>query len=180
MNDDKYLEKATLAGGCFWCMQPPFDALEGVVSTISGYAGGDEINPSYQQVSSGQTGHAEVIQVTYDNRIVSFKEILDVYWRQVDPTTPNRQFVDVGPQYRTGIFYHDDQQRQVAEDSKQALDDSGVFSKPIVTEIKPLKTFYPAEDYHQDYYRENPLRYGLYHANSGRDQFLQQTWAKKD
>lgn len=180
MSDDKFLEKATLAGGCFWCMQPPFDALDGVVSTISGYAGGDEENPSYQQVSSGQTGHAEVIQVTYDNRKISFKEILDVYWRQVDPTTPDRQFVDAGSQYRTAIFYHDDQQRQIAEDSKLILDNSGVFSKPIVTEIKPLKAFYPAEEYHQDYYRENPLRYKLYRANSGRDHYLEKTWGKKE
>jgi len=158
MSEQQYLDKATLAGGCFWCMEPPFDALEGVVATISGYAGGDEQNPTYQQVSSGQTGHAEVIQITYDRRKLSFKDILDVYWKQIDPTTPNRQ---------------------IAEESKRALDASVIYSNPIVTEIKPLEAFYPAEDYHQDYYQQNPLRYSLYHDNSGHDEYLEKIWGEK-
>ena len=179
MSSETYIKKATLAGGCFWCMEPPFDALDGVISTISGYAGGSEKNPNYQQVASGQTGHAEVIQISYDSRKVSYKEILEVYWRQIDPTSANRQFVDVGPQYRSAIFYHDDEQRQIAEQSKQQLQDSGVFSESIVTEIKPMTDFYPAEDYHQDYYRHNPSRYKFYRYNSGRDQFLEKVWGEK-
>lgn len=179
MSSETYIKKATLAGGCFWCMQPPFDTLDGVMSTISGYAGGMEKDPSYEQVASGQTGHAEVIQITYDSRIVSYKEILEVYWQQIDPTSANRQFVDVGPQYRSAIFYHDDEQRQIAEQSKQQLQESGVFSKPIVTEIKEMTEFYPAEDYHQDYYQLNPQRYKFYRYNSGRDQFLENVWGKK-
>jgi methionine-S-sulfoxide reductase len=179
MGDEQFLQKATLAGGCFWCMQPPFDALDGVIATVSGYAGGKEKNPTYQQVCAGDTGHAEVIQVTFDTRKVSYREILDVYWRQIDPTTTDRQFVDSGRQYRTAIFYHDDEQRRIAEASKKALEESGIFSAPIVTEIKPLEAFYPAEEYHQDYYRQNPLHYKLYRSNSGRDHFLQRTWGKK-
>lgn len=180
MSDEQYLEKATLAGGCFWCMQPPFDALDGVAATIAGYAGGDIDNPTYEQVSSGKTGHAEVIQVTYDKRKISYKEILDVFWKQIDPTTSNRQFVDEGSQYRTAIFYHNEEQRQIAEESKRELNSSGVFSSPIVTEIEPLKAFYPAEDYHQEYYRHNPTRYNFYHHNSGREQFLNKVWGDKE
>lgn len=179
MSDNQFLEKATLAGGCFWCMEPPFDALDGVVSTISGYAGGDETDATYEQVSSGNTGHAEVIQITFDRRKLSFKEILDVYWKQIDPTTLNRQFVDSGRQYRTAIFYHNDEQRIIAEQSKQALDASGIYSSPIVTEIAPLKAFYPAENYHQNYYQCNPVRYKLYRHHSGRDQYLEKIWGKK-
>ncbi len=179
MSDNEYLQKATLAGGCFWCMQPPFDALDGVLSTISGYAGGDEENPSYDQVCAGMTGHAEVIQIEFDSRKLSFKEILDVFWKQIDPTTANRQFVDAGSQYRTAIFYHDDAQRQIAEQSKQELEESGLYSAPIVTEIEALKTFYPAEDYHQDYYKHNTERYKLYRYHSGRDQYLEKTWGDK-
>ena len=180
MSNADYIEKATLAGGCFWCMQPPFDALDGGISTISGYAGGVEKDPSYEQVASGQTGHAEVIQISYDRRKLSYKEILEVYWQQVDPTTANRQFVDVGPQYRSAIFYHNEEQRLIAEQSKQQLQDSGIFSKPIVTEIKAMTAFYPAEDYHQDYYQLNPIRYKFYRNNSGRDQFLEKVWSKKE
>jgi len=179
MSNEDYIETATLAGGCFWCMEPPFDALDGVISTISGYAGGLEENPKYEQVCSGQTGHAEVIQVSYDSRKLSFKEILKVYWQQIDPTSANRQFVDSGPQYRSAIFYHNDEQRQIAELSKQQLQDSGVFSKPIVTEILPMTAFYPAEDYHQNYYRTNPSRYKFYRYHSGRDQFLEKVWGEK-
>jgi len=179
MSEQDNLEKATLAGGCFWCMEPPFDALDGVVSSISGYAGGDEKDPTYEQVCAGRTGHAEVIQVTFDRRKLSYKEILDVYWKQVDPTTANRQFVDVGRQYRTAIFYHDEEQRRIAEESKRELDASGVYAEPIVTEIKPLTAFYPAEDYHQNYYQHNPQRYQFYRLNSGRDQFLEKIWGKK-
>ena len=179
MNNTDHIEKATLAGGCFWCMQPPFDALDGVISTISGYAGGMEKYPSYEQVASGQTNHAEVIQVAFDNRELSYKDILEVYWQQIDPTSANRQFVDVGPHYRSAIFYHDEEQRQIAELSKQQLQDSGLFSKPIVTEIKPLTAFYLAEEYHQDYYQTNPSRYKFYRYTSGRDQFLERVWGEK-
>ncbi len=177
MNNEDYIEKATLAGGCFWCMEPPFDALDSVTSTISGYAGGIEKDPSYEQVASGQTSHAEVIQISFDNRKLSYKQILDVYWRQIDPTTLNRQFADVGPHYRSAIFYHDEKQRQIAESSKQQLQNSAVFSTPIVTEIKPLTAFYPAEDYHQNYYQTSPSRYKFYRHHSGRDQFLEKVWS---
>lgn len=180
MDETDHLEKATLAGGCFWCMEPPFDALEGVVATVSGYAGGEVENPSYEAVCSGTTGHAEVIQVTFDNRKISFDEILEVFWRQIDPTAENRQFVDVGSQYRTAIFYHDDEQRRIAAASKQALEQSGRYDKPIVTQIEPLKAFYPAEDYHQKYYQHNPTRYKFYRANSGRDRFLETVWGDTD
>jgi methionine-S-sulfoxide reductase len=180
MNETEHLEKATLAGGCFWCMEPPFDALEGVISTMPGYAGGHLENPTYEQVCSGETGHTEVIQITYDKRKLSFEEILDVFWKQIDPTALNRQFADAGSQYRTAIFYHDDEQRRIAEASKQTLEQSGRFDKPIVTEITPLKAFYPAEDYHQKFYQHNPQRYKFYRANSGRDQFLDKVWGDED
>lgn len=179
MSEQQYLDKATLAGGCFWCMQPPFDALDGVVTCISGYAGGDEQDATYAQVSSGQTKHAEVIQVTYDRRKLSFMDILDVFWRQIDPTTANRQFVDAGPQYRTAIFYHNEEQRELGEQSKRELDNTGIYSSPIVTEVTALDKFYPAEDYHQDYYQHNPERYQLYHHHSGREQYLEKVWGKK-
>ncbi len=179
MDNEDYIEQATLAGGCFWCMEPPFDALDGVISTISGYAGGAEKNPNYEQVASGQTSHAEAIQISYDKRKLSYKQILDVYWRQVDPTTLNRQFADIGPHYRSAIFCHDEQQRQLAEQSKQQLQDSGVFATAIVTEIKLLISFYPAEDYHQNYYQTNPSRYKFYRHHSGRDQFLEKIWGEK-
>lgn len=171
------LAKATFAGGCFWCMEPPYDKLDGVVSTTSGYAGGPEKNPTYEQVSSGTTGHAEVVQVVYDPNKVSYEKLLQVFWHNVDPLTPNAQFCDHGPQYRTAIFFHDAEQKRLAEASKRALEAGGKLPGPIVTQIAPLDdTFYPAEEYHQDYYVKNPLRYKLYRGNCGRDRRLEQLW----
>jgi peptide methionine sulfoxide reductase msrA/msrB len=164
--------RATFAGGCFWCVEADFEKLNGVVAAISGYAGGHVENPSYQQVSAGGTGHVESVQVVYDPRKVSYRELLDYFWRHVDPTDAGGQFVDRGSQYRTVIFYHDEEQKRLAEESKQELGKSGRFDKPIVTEVIPLTKFYEAEGYHQDYYKKNPLRYKFYRANSGRDQFL--------
>ncbi|HZA96287.1 MAG TPA: peptide-methionine (S)-S-oxide reductase MsrA [Burkholderiaceae bacterium] len=164
---DEALAIATFAGGCFWCMEPPFDELPGVVSTTSGYTGGSQVNPTYEEVSSGTTGHAEAMQVRYDPRQVSYQKLLDVFWRNVDPLTADRQFCDRGRQYRSAIFYHDEEQRRLAHSSKEALD--GRFGKPIVTEIESASTFYPAEEYHQDYYMKNPIRYKLYRWNCGRD-----------
>jgi len=169
-------EVATFAGGCFWCMEPPFDELLGVESTTSGYTGGKEEDPTYEQVSSGATGHAEAVWVVYDPRKVSYEKLLDVFWRNIDPTAVDRQFVDVGRQYRSAIFYHDDQQKRLAETSRDRLAASGRFKGPIVTEIVPAGPFYPAEEYHQDYYRKNPIRYQWYRWGSGRDQFLEKVW----
>jgi len=173
-------EKATFAGGCFWCMEPPFDKLDGVISTTSGYTGGKEKNPSYEEVSSGRTGHIEAIEIVYDPSKVSYVQLLDVFWKNVDPTQENGQFVDIGPQYRTAIFYQNEEQKRWAEDSKKKLEDSGTFGKRMVTEIRPAMEFYKAEDYHQDYYIKNPIRYKYYRWGSGRDQFLEKTWGKKD
>jgi peptide-methionine (S)-S-oxide reductase len=173
------LAKATFAGGCFWCMEPPFDELPGVVSTTSGYAGGKTRNPTYEQVSDGVTGHAEAVEIVYDPSKVSYEKLLDVFWHNVDPTTPARQFCDVGTQYRTAIFVHDAEQRRLAEQSKRELDASGKLGKPIVTEIVGATEFYPAEEYHQDYYRKNPVRYKFYRYNCGRDQRLEQLWGDK-
>jgi len=167
---------ATFAGGCFWCMEPPFDKIDGVVSTTSGYTGGIEKNPTYREVSSGKTGHAEAVQVLYDPAKVSYEKLLDVFWHQINPTTPDRQFVDTGHQYRTAIFYHNDMQRRLAEESKTGMEESGRFDGPIVTEIVPAGDFWPAEDYHQDYYMKNPLRYKYYRFGSGRDQYLEKVW----
>jgi peptide-methionine (S)-S-oxide reductase len=167
---------ATFAGGCFWCMEPPYDELEGVLATTSGYIGGSTADPTYQEVSAGGTGHAEAVQVTYDPAKVSYQELLEVFWVNVDPLDAGGQFCDRGDQYRTGIFVHDDEQRRLAEASKQALVDSGRFEQPIVTEIVAAGSFYPAEDYHQDYYEKNPLRYNFYRWNCGRDARLEQLW----
>lgn len=172
-------ESATFAGGCFWCMQPPFDKTPGVLRTTVGYAGGQVKNPSYAQVTAGNTGHAEAIQVEFDPQRVSYSALLDVFWRQIDPTTPNRQFVDVGSQYRTAIFYHNATQKAEAEASKQRYDRSGRFGAPIVTEISPVGTFWPAEDYHQQYYLKHPYKYRYYRWNSGRDQYLEKIWGSK-
>jgi peptide-methionine (S)-S-oxide reductase len=166
--------KATFAGGCFWCMEPPFDKLDGVSSTISGYAGGKKKNPTYEEVSAGNTGHAEVVQITYDPKKITYAKLLEVFWRNVDPLTPNRQFCDIGSQYRTAIFYHDETQKRLAEESKKAL--SKRFKEPIVTEIVAASEFYPAEEYHQDYYTKNPLRYKYYRYSCGRDQRLEALW----
>ncbi|MBI5449933.1 MAG: peptide-methionine (S)-S-oxide reductase MsrA [Gammaproteobacteria bacterium] len=169
---------ATFAGGCFWCMQPPFDQLAGVLATEVGYSGGTVPNPSYQQICSGTTGHAEVIQVRYDAARVSYQQLLDCFWHNIDPTVVDRQFVDTGSQYRTVIFYHDEAQRQLAEHSKRELQQSGRYPQPIVTSIIAAMPFYPAEDYHQDYYQKCPLRYQNYHHHSGRDEFLDKVWGR--
>ena len=168
---------ATFAGGCFWCLEPPYDKLDGVISTTSGYTGGHLENPTYEQVSSGATGHAEAIQIEYDPARISYAQLLEVFWRNIDPTVKDAQFCDHGSQYRSAIFYHDDEQRRLAEESKQALVDSKKFPA-VYTEIEPLTTFYPAEDYHQDYYRKNPLRYKFYRYSCGRDQRLKELWGK--
>ena len=168
--------KAIFAGGCFWCMQPPFEQLPGVVSTTVGYTGGRAKNPTYEEVSAGGTGHAESVQIVYDPAKISYEKLLDVFWHNVDPLTPNAQFCDHGNQYRTAIFYHDDTQRQLAEASKQRFDASKRFDKPIVTEIVAATEFYPAEEYHQKYHQKNPVRYKYYRWNCGRDQRLEALW----
>lgn len=170
--------KATFAGGCFWCMEAPYDKLPGVISTTSGYIGGTVKNPTYEQVSSGRTGHTEAVQVEYDPSKVSYEKLLQVFWMNIDPTVKNAQFCDHGTQYRSGIFYHDDAQRKLAEASKAALDKSKPFKEPIVTEITKAGEFYRAEDYHQDYYKTNPVRYKLYRNGCGRDARLKELWGK--
>jgi len=167
---------ATFAGGCFWCMEPPYDELDGVISTTSGYTGGRKQNPTYEEVSTGTTGHTEAVQVVFDPKRISYARLLEVFWRNIDPLTANAQFCDHGTQYRSGIFYHDAEQRRLAEDSKRALEASGRFKGPIVTEIVAAGTFYPAEEYHQDYYKKNPIRYKFYRAGCGRDQRLAELW----
>jgi len=169
-------EKATFAGGCFWCMESPFEKLDGVLAVISGYTGGEQKNPSYEQVSSGQTAHLEAIEITYDSSKISYWQLLDTFWKQIDPTDPGGQFVDRGPQYRSAIFYHNDWQKKMAERSKAALGKLGRHQKPIVTDIVSASTFYPAEDYHQDYYKKSSLKYKFYRHRSGRDQYLKKIW----
>ncbi len=173
------LEIATFAGGCFWCMESPFEKIVGVHSVISGYSGGHTENPTYEQVSSGTTGHLESVQVYYDPEIISYENILDIYWRQIDPTDDGGSFVDRGYQYTSAIFYHNDMQKMQAEASKEALALSGRFDEAIVTPIRAFEVFYDAEDYHQDYYKKNPLRYKFYRYNSGRDQFLESIWGEE-
>lgn len=173
---EEKLAKATLAGGCFWCMEPAFDAVPGVVATTVGYTGGHTKSPTYQEVSSGSTGHAEAIEVTYDPAKVDYRQLLDVFWHNVDPTDGDGQFCDRGDQYRSAIFYHDDEQRRLAEQSKKELEDGKRLPGPIVTQIVPAKEFYPAEPYHQDYYRKNPLRYRYYRSGCGRDHRLAEVW----
>jgi len=174
------LEYATFAGGCFWCMEPPFENLDGVHEVIAGYTGGDIENPSFEEVSSGETGHYEAIQIMYDPERITYEELLEVYWRQIDPTDPGGQFVDRGTQYRTAIFYHNQQQKELAEESRRRLGESGRYDKPIVTEILPYQDFYPAEDYHQDYYQKNPDRYEYYKQNSGREGYLKEKWPAEE
>jgi peptide methionine sulfoxide reductase msrA/msrB len=171
-----HLRTATFAGGCFWCVEADFEKVPGVVEVISGYTGGHKENPTYEEVSAGGTGHVEAVQVHYDPAKVSYEELLDFFWRHVDPTDPDGQFVDRGSQYRTVIFYHDEEQRCLAEESKKRLGDSKRFNKPIVTEIREFDRFYPAEEYHQNYYKTHAVRYKFYRWNSGRDQFLQKAW----
>ena len=168
------LAKATFAGGCFWCMEPPYDELEGVRSPMSGSIGGTTKNPTYEQVSAGTTGHTEAVEITYDPRKVSYEKLLEVFWRNIDPLTANAQFCDSGSQYRSGVFYHDQTQKTLAEASKKHV--KSLFKQPIVTEIVQVSEFYPAEDYHQDYYKKNPIRYKLYRYGCGRDKRLQELW----
>ena len=170
------LQKATFAGGCFWCMEKPFEKLDGVISVTSGYTAGRTENPNYGNYAAG--GHIEAVEIIFDPTRISYRQLLEVFWRQVDPTDAGGQFVDRGHAYTTAIYYHDQAQRLAAEESKKELAASGVFAKPLVTPILPAETFYPAEDYHQDYYRKNPLRYKFYRYNSGRDQFLDQVWGE--
>ena len=172
------LAKATFAGGCFWCMEPPFDKLPGVVSTTSGYTGGKKLNPTYREVSDGETGHTEAVQIVYDPAKISYDQLLNVFWRNIDPTVKDQQFCDHGSQYRTGIFVHDDMQKKQADAAKAALSKSKPFKADIVTEITAASTFYPAEDYHQDYYLKNPVKYKFYRFNCGRDARLKELWGE--
>src|SRR5258706_7202004 len=176
-NQDKTM-KATFAGGCFWCMQPSFNAFKGVVSTRVGYTGGKTVNPTYEDVCTGTTGHAEGIEVVYDPSKVTYSELVEEFWHNIDPTSLNQQFADHGTQYRSAIFYHNEEQKQIAEASKKKLAESGKFKKPIVTEITAASTFYPAEDYHQDYCKKNSAHYKAYKFGSGRETFIERTWGK--
>ena len=170
---------AIFAGGCFWCMEGPFDVLDGVVSTTSGYIAGTKKDPTYEEVSSGRTGHTEAVQVVYDPAKVTYEKLLDVFWHNIDPTVKNRQFCDSGSQYRSGIFYVNETQKKAADASKAVLDKSKPFKEPIVTEITAATVFYPAEDYHQDYYLKNPVRYRYYRQGCGRDARLKALWGDK-
>ena len=179
--EDKQTKKEviTFAGGCFWCMEPPFEKLKGVESVISGYMGGHKKNPTYEEVSSGTTGHREVVQVTFNPSVVGVSDLIEVFWRQINPTDSGGQFVDRGEQYTSAIFYYNDPQKELAEKSKKDLSLSKRFKLPIVTSILPASELYPAEKYHQDYYKVNPIRYKYYRYRSGRDSFLKKNWAKK-
>lgn len=170
---------ATFAGGCFWCIEADFEKVEGVITVTSGYTGGRVANPTYEQVSAGGTGHTEAIRVVYDPDVVTYEKLLGVFWHNIDPTVVNRQFCDVGDQYRSGIFYHDEAQREAAEKSRAELENSKPFPQPIVTEITEESAFYPAEVYHQDYAKKNPIRYSYYRKGCGRDNRLQQLWGEK-
>ena len=177
MNDNGY-EKAYFAGGCFWCMEPPFEAMEGVIEATSGYMGGSIENPTYEEVTTGETGHAEVVEVLFDPTIVTYEELLEVFWRNIDPTALNYQFADVGSQYRTEIFTVGSEQKDLAEQSKVELENSGKFDKPIVTAISEAPAFYIAEEYHQDFYKKQSMRYQMYAKASGRKGFLEDTWGE--
>ena len=176
--DQTNLKVATLAGGCFWCIASDFENVSGVAKIISGYTGGQKENPTYEEVTTGKTGHYEAVQVYYDPSKVSYEQVLDIFWHHIDPTDPSGQFADRGPQYRTAIFYHDEEQKRTAETSKADLEQSGQFTKPIVTPIVKFSRFYEAEFYHQDYHKKSPVRYKIYRSGSGRDQFLDKTWGK--
>lgn len=173
------LEKATFAGGCFWCMEHPFDQIPGVVSVTSGYTGGQKKNPTYEEVSAGGTGHAESVQVVYDPAKVTYEKLLTVFWHNIDPTVKDRQFCDTGYQYRSAIFYHDEDQHRLALQSKALLEKNKAFKEPVVTEIEQATEFYPAEDYHQHYYKKNPIRYKFYRLTCGRDQRLKELWGSE-
>ena len=170
------IEKATFAGGCFWCMEGPFANLPGVVSVTSGYMGGQKKNPTYEEVSSGSTGHAESVQIVYDPKKISYSDLLKVFWHNIDPTTPNRQFCDAGSQYRSAIFFHDETQKRLAEESKRAIETSRKLPGPIVTQIVPASEWTPAEEYHQHFYKKNPVRYHEYRSGCGRDARLKELW----
>ncbi|MGH7217765.1 MAG: peptide-methionine (S)-S-oxide reductase MsrA [Nitrospiraceae bacterium] len=170
------LGKAYFAGGCFWCMEEAFEKVEGVLSATSGYMGGRVANPTYEEVSAGRTGHAESVEVVYDPSKVSYQKLLDAFWHNVDPVTPNAQFCDHGSQYRSAIFFQTDEEKRASETSKQAIEQSKRFTEPIVTQIVPASQFYPAEEYHQDFYKKNPLRYKIYKYNCGRAQRLEVLW----
>ncbi|AMB94039.1 peptide-methionine (S)-S-oxide reductase MsrA [Aerococcus sanguinicola] len=169
-------KKAIFAGGCFWCMVQPFDQYPGIISVVSGYTGGHVPNPTYQEVCRGNTGHTEAVEITYDPDVISYEDLLKIYWQQTDPTDAMGQFVDRGDSYRPVIFYADEEQKQAAFDSKAALEASGRFDDPIVTQIEPAQTFYPAEDYHQDFYKKNPEHYQRYRRGSGRQSFIDENW----
>ena len=177
-NTNKNRETATFAGGCFWCTESDFQKVDGVVEVVSGYTGGHKENPTYEEVCSGRTGHYEAVQVVYDPEKISYRKLLEIFWRHIDPTDAGGQFVDRGSQYKSAIFYHDEEQKQAAEESKQALAAADVFHRPIATEILPLGRFYRAEDYHQNYHEKSPTRYQMYRAVSGRDRFLEKVWAQ--
>ncbi|OGW38784.1 MAG: methionine sulfoxide reductase [Nitrospirae bacterium GWD2_57_9] len=174
------LEKAIFAGGCFWCMEQPFEKLDGVQEVISGYTGGRKPNPTYEEVSAGGTGHLEAVEVVYDPAKISYEKLLDVFWKQINPIDAEGQFVDRGEQYRSAIFYHNEEQKRLAEESKQRLEGSRKFDRPIATEIRAAGPFYRAEEYHQDYGKKNPVRYKFYRFNSGRDQYLDKVWGKEN
>lgn len=175
------IELATFAGGCFWCMVTPFEEMPGILKVTSGYTGGHTENPTYEEVCSNTTGHAEAVQIEFDPTVISYRKLLDIFWRQIDPTDAGGQFADRGSSYRTAIFYHSEEQRRLAEESRKELEESGRFDKPIVTEIVPASTFYPAEEYHQDFHKKNPFRYQTYRKGSGRDAFIEKHWTlKKD
>jgi peptide-methionine (S)-S-oxide reductase len=173
------LARATFAGGCFWCMEPPFEKLDGVISATSGYTGGPELRPTYEQVSAGSTGHTEAVEIIFDPKKISYEELLEVFWHNIDPTVENKQFCDWGPQYRTAIFTHDDGQRRLAEASKVTIEKTKSFADEIVTPIETADAFYPAEDYHQDYSKKNPERYYRYRNGCGRDARLAELWGRK-
>lgn len=179
-NPDTALEKSIFAGGCFWCLEPPFEQLEGVIEVIPGYTGGHKENPTYQEVCSGATGHVEAVQITYDPSKITYKELLDVFWRHIDPTDAGGQFVDRGSQYRTAIFYVNEDQKRVAETSKDELKNSERYDRPIVTEIRKFTKFYPAEEYHHDYYKKCPIKYNTYKSSSGREQYLKKVWGDEE
>ena len=177
--DSAELQKATFAGGCFWCMEPPFEKLDGVKKVISGYTGGQKENPTYEEVSSGTTGHAEAIQITFDPTTIGYADLLDVFWKQIDPTDDGGSFVDRGSQYRSAIFYHDEEQKRLAEESKSQLEQSGKYDNPVVTQIAPYTTFWKAEDYHQDYHKKRTAHYKAYRTGSGRDQYIKTVWGEE-
>jgi len=176
--DSGVTAKAYFAGGCFWCMEEVFEKVDGVVETVSGYMGGTAKNPTYEEVSSGRTGHAESVEVRYDPAKVTYIQLLEAFWRNIDPVTPNAQFCDHGSQYRAAIFYQGDEQKRLAEESKRAIEQSKRFAQPIVTEVVAASEFYPAEEYHQDFYKKNPIRYKFYKFSCGRAQRLESLWDK--